>query len=66
MGLTGELKAFNRVFKEARAVDSEHKIRRLFGGAEGGDAGDLGEGGDVITGAAIGTKRTTRLLRGQP
>jgi hypothetical protein len=32
----------------------------------GGDAEGVGEGGDVITGDAIGTKRTTRLLRGQP
>ena len=32
----------------------------------GGDAEGVGEGGDVITGDTIGTKRTTRLLRGQP
>jgi hypothetical protein len=66
MGSTAELKAFNRAFKEARKVVPSHPIFRLHPCPESGDAGGLGEGGDVITGAAIGTKRTTRLLSGQP
>jgi hypothetical protein len=61
MGSTGELKAFNRAFKKARKVDPI----RYFDYTpceESGDAGGVGEGGGAITGAAIGTKRTTRLL----